>query len=136
MTQTQAQPAAPLDPAAAELAAAAARAAAARKAEDVCVYDLHVVSSFCDAFIVCHGTNRRQVTAIAQGVIDDLRARGVRPIGVEGMDAGRWVLIDFGEIIVHVFDEPMRGFYDLDGLWGDAPRVPVDLGPPYAETRA
>ena len=130
MTQTSQAPHAPLDPAAADLAAAAARAAAARKAEDVCVYDLHVVSSFCDAFVVCHGTNRRQVTAIAQGVIDDLRARGVRPIGVEGMDAGRWVLIDFGDIVVHVFDEPMRGFYDLDGLWGDAPRLTVDLDPP------
>ncbi|MSP54878.1 MAG: ribosome silencing factor [Myxococcales bacterium] len=136
MTQTQPQTATPIDPGAADLAAAAARAAAARKAEDVCVYDLHVVSSFCDAFIVCHGTNRRQVTAIAQGVIDDLRARGVRPTGVEGMEAGRWVLIDFGEIIVHVFDEPMRGFYDLDGLWGDAPRIAVDLTPPSAAAPA
>ncbi len=123
---TPTKPHLPLDPAAHDLAVAAARAAAARKAEDVCVYDLHVVSSFCDAFVVCHGTNRRQVTAIAQGVIDELRARGVRPMGVEGMDAGRWVLIDFGDIVVHVFDEAMRGFYDLDGLWGDAPRVPVD----------
>ncbi len=132
MTQTQPSPAPPLDPAALELATAAARAAAARKAEDVCVYDLHVVSSFCDAFIVCHGTNRRQVTAIAQGVIDELKLRDVRPIGVEGMDAGRWVLIDFGDIVVHVFDEPMRGFYDLDSLWGDAPKLAIDLDAPAA----
>lgn len=81
--------AAPLDPRAVELATAAACAAAACKADDVCVYDLHVVSSFCDAFVVCHGTNRRQVTAIAQGVIDALRERGARPLGVEGLDAGR-----------------------------------------------
>ncbi len=119
----------PMDPASLELASAAARAAAARKAEDVAVYDLHIVSSFCDAFVVCHGTNRRQVSAIAQGVIDELRTLNVRPIGVEGMDAGRWVLIDFGDIVVHVFDEPMRGFYDLDGLWGDAPRLVIPLEP-------
>jgi ribosome-associated protein len=120
----------PLDSASLTLATAAARAAAARKAEDVVVYDLHVVSSFCDAFVVCHGTNRRQVSAIAQGVIDELRTHNVRPIGVEGLDAGRWVLIDFGDIVVHVFDEPMRGFYDLDGLWGDAPRLAIDLEAP------
>lgn len=134
MTQTQPVPFEPLDPSSLELATLAARAAAARKAEDVCVYDLHIVSSFCDAFIVCHGTNRRQVTAIAQGVIDELRAKNIRPLGVEGMDAGRWVLIDFGEIVVHVFDEPMRGFYDLDGLWGDAPKLKINLDvvPPVA----
>lgn len=122
----------PLDPSSLALATAAARAAAARKAEDVVAYDLHVVSSFCDAFVVCHGTNRRQVSAIAQGVIDELRTLGARPVGVEGMDAGRWVLLDFGDIVVHVFDEAMRGFYDLDGLWGDAPKLAIDLTPPGA----
>lgn len=51
-------------------------------------------------------------------------------MGVEGMDASRWILLDFGDVIVHVFDEPLRGFYDLDSLWGDAPRLAVDLSPP------
>ncbi len=111
----------PLDSASLTLATAAARAAAARKAEDVVVYDLHVVSSFCDAFVVCHGTNRRQVSAIAQGVIDELRSHNVRPIGVEGMDAGRWVLIDFGDIVVHVFSEEEREYYRIERLYSEAP---------------
>ena len=116
----------PLDSASLTLATAAARAAAARKAEDVVVYDLHVVSSFCDAFVVCHGTNRRQVSAIAQGVIDELRTHNVRPIGVEGLDAGRWVLIDFGDIVVHVMLPRIREFYGLERLWtvGDDHEAP------------
>lgn len=86
---------------------------------------MSAISSYCDAFVICHGTNRRQVRAIAEGIQESLRERGVRPLGVEGMDASRWVLLDFGDVVVHVFDEPLRGFYDLDGLWGDAPRLPV-----------
>ena len=111
------------------MAVAAAKAAAARKAEGVTFLDLRGVASYCDGFLICTGTNRRQVRAIAEGIIQDLRLVGVRPVGVEGMDASRWVLIDFGDVLVHVFDEPMRGFYDLDGLWADARRVPLDLAP-------
>ena len=102
----------------------AATAAAARKAEALSILDLRGVASYCDGYLICTGTNRRHVRAIAEGVIEDLRAVGVRPLGVEGMDASRWVLIDFGDLLVHVFDEPMRGFYDLDSLWADARRVP------------
>lgn len=80
--------------------------------------------------MICHGSNRRQVRAIAEGIVDDLRKVQMRPIGVEGMDASRWVLLDFGDVVVHVFDEPLRGFYDLDSLWGDAPRMAVDLSVP------
>lgn len=112
------------------MAKAAATAAAARKAEDVVVLNLAGVSSYCDAFVICSGSNRRQVRAIAEGIREDLRAVGHRALGMEGIDASRWVLIDFGDVVVHVFDEPLRGFYDLDALWGDAPRVAVDLGPP------
>ncbi len=84
--------------------------------------DLSGISSYCDAFVICHGTNRRQVRAIAEGVAEDMRALGRRPAGMEGVDASRWILLDFGDVIVHVFDEPMRGFYDLESLWVDAPR--------------
>lgn len=114
------------------MAVAAAKAASARKAEDVTFLDLKGIASYCDGFLICTGTNRRHVRAIAEGVIEDLRVAGLRPIGVEGMDASRWVLIDFGDILVHVFDEPMRGFYDLDALWADARRVPLDLVPQKA----
>jgi ribosome-associated protein len=92
-------------------------------------------SSYCDGFLICSGTNRRQVRAIADGLVEDLRAQGVRPIGVEGLDASRWVLLDFGDVLVHVFDDAMRGFYDLESLWGDAPRIPLDLSEPAAEAR-
>lgn len=93
-------------------------------------------SSYCDGFLICSGTNRRQVRAIAEGVVEQLRAQGVRPIGVEGLDASRWVLLDFGDVLVHVFDEAMRGFYDLESLWGDAPRVALELGDAAAPARS
>lgn len=89
------------------------------------ILDLDGVASYCDGFVICTGTSRRQVRAIAEGIVDDLAALGVRAIGVEGMDASRWVLIDFGGVLVHVFDEPMRGFYDLEALWADARRLPA-----------
>lgn len=89
--------------------------------------DLTGVASYCDGFLICTGTNRRHVRAIAEGIVEDMRQLGVRPIGMEGADASRWILIDFGDVLIHVFDEPMRGFYDLDGLWADARRVPLDL---------
>jgi ribosome-associated protein len=87
------------------------------------------VASYCDGFVICSGTNRRHVRAIAEGIVDDLRKAGLRPVGVEGLDASRWVLLDFGDVLVHVFDEPMRGFYDLEGLWADVPRVQLDVEP-------
>lgn len=87
--------------------------------------------SYTDFFVICSGTNRRHVAAIAEGVMEDLRKEGQRPIGVEGLDAQRWVLADFADVILHVFDPDMRGFYDLEALWSDAPRVPIpaDLSP-------
>jgi ribosome-associated protein len=75
--------------------------------------------------VVCQANNRRQVRAIAEGIVEDLRAQGRRVVGLEGLEAARWVLLDFGDVIVHVFDEPMRGFYDLETLWGDAGVVDV-----------
>jgi ribosome-associated protein len=111
------------------LAFAVARAAYSRKAEEIVHLDLRKIASYCDGFIVCNGTSRRHVRAIAEGIVQDMRELGVRPVGVEGLDTSRWVLLDFGDVLVHVFDEPMRGFYDLEGLWTDAPRVPLALGP-------
>lgn len=98
--------------------------------------DLHRVASYCDGFVVCSGTNRRHVRAIAEGIVQDMRLLGVQAIGVEGLETSRWVLIDFGGVLIHVFDEPMRGFYDLEGLWVDAPRVPLGFGAaPEGEVR-
>lgn len=95
-----------------------------KKALDPVILDVEELVSYCDHFVLLSGTNARQVRAIALY----LRERGKTDLGlsllsVEGMESGRWVLIDFGDVIVHVFDREMRGFYDLDGLWSDAPRV-------------
>jgi len=113
-------------------AQALARSADSRKAEDIVLLDLRGRASFCDSFLICSASSRRQVRAIAEGLVKDLRAAGVTPIGVEGLGASRWVLIDFGDVIAHVFDAPLRDFYDLEGLWSDAPRVRLLLDVPAA----
>lgn len=109
-----------------ELATALARAALEKKAFDVSILDMRELIAYTDIFVICCGTNRRQVRAIADAVLGMCkRDLQLLPEGVEGMEAGRWVLVDFGAVVVHVFDGPLRGFYDLDGLWGDAPRLAV-----------
>ncbi len=118
---------------ASELSQRAAQAALGKKAEELIVLDVRGLASYCDFFVVCHGTNTRQVHAIAQAVRDELhRDSDELPLGVEGTESARWVLVDYGDVIVHVFEEPVRRFYDLDGLWVDAPRVPVADAPARA----
>lgn len=86
--------------------------------------------SYCDFFILATGTSRRHVSAIAENVKDDLQeALGLRPLGVEGTQRSRWVLLDYGAFVFHVFDEEARDFYDVDGLWVDAERVPLPEEP-------
>ena len=119
-----------------ERALAIARAADARKAEDIVLLDLTGKVSYCDSFLLCSASNRRQVRAIAEGIVRDMREAGVRVVGVEGLEASRWVLIDFGDVIVHVFEAPLRDFYDLEGLWSDAPRVPLALPAPASASAA
>jgi ribosome-associated protein len=94
-----------------------------RKASDVVVLDLRGLVSFADTFIICSGRSHRQVSAIAESVEQDLKARGIRPLGVEGLREGHWVLMDYGDIVIHIFYEPIRIFYDLEGLWSDARRI-------------
>lgn len=96
----------------------------ARKAEDVVVIDVRGRTSYCDLFVLATGAQARQVRAMADGIVQFMkRGHGRRPAGVEGTDSGRWVLVDLGDVVVHAFDGPMRGYYDLDGLWADAPRI-------------
>ena len=94
-----------------------------RKACDLVVLDVHEFTSIADYFIVCSGRSDRQVQSIAQGLEKNAVDEGIRPFAVEGIQRGHWVLIDFSDVIVHVFYEPVRGFYDLDGLWGHAPKA-------------
>jgi len=110
----------------------AAEAALSRKAEDVVVLDIGAISSFTDHFVICNGTNSRQTQAIAGAVEDTLRENGLRPLGIEGMQKGEWILMDYGDFIVHIFSPEKRTFFDLERLWKTAPRVEV----PAAATSA
>ena len=102
----------------------AVAAALDRKAEELVVLDLGKISDFTEHFVICSGTNERQVKAIADAVLDQLRSRGVRPLHVEGLNRGSWVLLDFGgDLVIHVFLDETRRFYDLERLWSDAPEV-------------
>ncbi len=108
----------------------AVRCAADKKAIDIRVLDLRQVASFTEFFIVASGSNQRQVQAIADEITEQLKKQlDTRAIRVEGYNAGEWVLIDFGDFVVHVFDKDARDFYDLERLWRDAQKVelPSDL---------
>ena len=125
------RPATPRLPAELKLAT---QAALDKKAIDLIVLDLRKASSFTDFFAICTGMNARQVHAIADGVQEALRKKGVRPALVEGYERGDWVLIDFFDFIVHVFTPSTREFYALERLWGDAERI--EIADPRAEGRA
>lgn len=101
----------------------AVSAAEDRQAVDLKVLALAEVSDFTDYFLICSGTSDRQVQAIAEAVDAALRAQKVRPLHQEGMNGGNWVLLDYGDFIVHVFRDETRRFYALERLWGDAPDV-------------
>jgi ribosome-associated protein len=104
---------------------AVVEAAGDKKAVDLVVLDLRKASAFTDFFVICTGTNVRQVQAIADGVQEAMRASGVRPSLVEGYERGQWVLIDYFDFIVHVFAPATREFYGLERLWGDARKIDV-----------
>jgi ribosome-associated protein len=107
-----------------------ARAALEKKAGDLVVMEVRELTSIADYFIICSGRSDRQVQSIAHGIEENLRQAGLSPLSVEGAARGHWVLMDFTDVIVHIFYEPVREFYDLDGLWGHAPRV--RLPEPYS----
>jgi len=101
--------------------ARAAELAMERKAIEVCVLDLRGISSATDYFLIASGTSDTQVRSIADHILEELRAEGVRPGHVEGVEGGHWVLIDYIDFVVHVFHPAAREFYRLERLWGDAP---------------
>ncbi|NOY68308.1 MAG: ribosome silencing factor [Deltaproteobacteria bacterium] len=102
------------------------RAALGRKAGDMVILDLHGICDVADAFVICSGRSNRQVSAIAEHIEKQLKTCGIRPLGIEGAREGQWALLDYGEVIIHVFYEPVRQFYDLEGLWSDAGRIEVE----------
>lgn len=102
-----------------------AAAALDRKAIDLIVLDVRGLTSITDYLVISTGRSDRQVQAIGQAIEEELRARGSRPIAIEGMTRGQWVLMDFNDVIVHVFQKEVRDFYDLERLWEHAPEVPL-----------
>lgn len=103
----------------------AVRAADDKKAVDLTVLDLRKAAGFTDYFVVCSGTNPRQVRAIADSVMESLAAEGAKPAHVEGYDRSEWILLDYFDFIVHVFAPETRLFYGLERLWGSAERIDV-----------
>jgi len=98
----------------------AARAAGEKKATEIVALDLREVASFTEYFVICTGANTRQVQAISNSVEDELRKAGKRPLHIEGYSTGEWILLDYGDFIMHVFSNSSRRFYDLERLWRDA----------------
>ena len=99
------------------------QAALGKKAEDPVFLDIRQFTSVAEAFLIVSGRSNRQVSAIAEHIKVDLKKHGIRPLAMEGAKEGHWVLIDYGHVVVHVFYDPVRRFYDLEGLWSDAPRI-------------
>jgi len=91
-----------------------------KKAADIVLLDLFELTTLADAFVICSGGSERQISAIADGIVEGLREEGVRPIGREGTSASHWVLVDFGSVIVHVFTPPEREYYSLEKHWAQA----------------
>jgi ribosome-associated protein len=103
--------------------AIAVEASLDKKATDLVVLDLTGICSFTDRFLVCTGASRRQTQAIADNVVESLRETGLRPTHVEGHAEGSWILMDYGDFVVHVFTPETREFYDLERLWREGRRV-------------
>ncbi len=101
-------------------------AARERKAEDLVGLDVREISSFADSFIIATGTSDRHVRSVTDSIEASLKSAGDPPMGIEGYDEGRWVLIDCGDAIVHVFQQEVRDHYDLERLWSDAPALALD----------
>ncbi len=106
-------------------AVAIAKAALDKKAEDVTVLDVRGLTGYADYFVLMTADSDRQASAIADHVEQAMKTAGISKVGVEGYETGRWILMDYGDVVAHVMSRESRGFYDLEGLWADAPRFPV-----------
>src|SRR3954468_24482229 len=108
-----------------ELARKVVEIAADRKAEDIVMLDISKVSIIADYFVICNGTSDRQVKAIAREIDEKLGDIGINPVNIEGMTDAKWVLMDYGAVLVHIFDPATREFYRLEQLWSEAQPVLV-----------
>lgn len=106
-----------------QLAIELARIASDLKSEAVVAFDLRGITSVTDYTVICTGTSDRQMRAVAEAVIEYARKIGQKPYGVAGTENDVWIIVDFVDVVVHIFGRPYRDYYDLELLWGDAPRL-------------
>ena len=99
----------------------------AHKGRDPVLLKVTEFCSFADYFLICSGGSRRHVLALAQHVEEALAQVGLKPLGVEGLEEGQWVLLDYNIVVIHIFLEPLRDFYKLEDLWSEAPKIQLDL---------
>lgn len=111
------------EPAGLVAAKVAAEAALGKKAEEVMILDVRGLTTYADYFVLASGASNRQVMSIADGVEEKMKGAGHRALGIEGYSQGHWVLMDFGDVVAHIFYEETRGLYDIEGLWAEAPRI-------------
>ena len=102
-----------------------ANATLEKKAKDLVILRVNELSAFADYFILCSGSTERQVRSIASAIQENLKKEGILPLGVEGEAAGSWILLDYDDVILHVFLDRVRTFYDLERLWSEAPRMAI-----------
>ena len=96
-----------------------------KKANNIVVMNVRELSAFTDYFVICSGASDRQVQAIAAAIRENMKKKGLLPLGVEGENHGQWVLMDYEDVVVHIFYEPVREFYEIERLWSEAPTMKV-----------
>ncbi|MGM9925498.1 MAG: ribosome silencing factor [Bacillus sp. (in: firmicutes)] len=109
-----------------ELLLTVAKAADDKRAEDIMVLDMQGISTVADYFLICHGNSDKQVQAIAREMKEKAAEKGIDIKRMEGLDEAKWVLVDLGDIVAHVFHRDERSYYNLERLWGDAPLFPIE----------
>jgi ribosome-associated protein len=104
----------------------AIRTIIAQKGIEPVLLEVTELCSFADYFIICSGGSRRHVLALAQHLEEAMARAGLKPLGVEGLEEGQWVLLDYNTMVIHIFMQPRREFYNLEDLWSEAPKTPID----------
>jgi ribosome-associated protein len=105
-----------------------------KKAKNLTILNVKAISSFTDYLVICSGSSDRQVQALADAIKENMKTFGILPLGIEGASIGKWILMDYNDVIVHIFFEPTREFYDIERLWPDVPRM--DMGDDNLELTA
>lgn len=111
-----------------EKAIKAAKAALSKKAKDTVILELKDLSTITDYFIICSGESSTQIKTIAETIKEKFSKHKILLLGIEGLNFARWVLLDYGDVVIHIFSKESRDYYELEKLWLDAPRISIDKG--------